>query len=125
MIFRFTKGATKAKVAKAAKMGACGSKQEPLFVQNVTDPAPAGPPPSEPETVTPPEPIPTAKTQPVVDILPSGGAGSMSVLPPWIKQGSMDESSYQNNSGSQNSKSNPTADAVRLNLSEVIGASGE
>ena len=122
-LFRFGKGSSRKASSKGAKMGACASKPEPLLVQTIADPVPAGPPPPGPETVTPAEALPAAKTQPSVDILPSGGTGSMSVLPPWIKQGSIDEGSYHNNSsGSQNSKGNPAADAVRLNLSEVGSA---
>jgi hypothetical protein len=107
-------------------MGVCGSKPE------VKQEAPAAQPPAAPAPQPPAAPAavpskPEAADPPKgVQIVPTGERSTVAVLPPWVKSSSLSmapgEGMVQGSAGSNGTTyRNATADAVRMNLSEVRG----
>eukprot|EP00879_Flechtneria_rotunda_P031782 GHRR01034750.1.p1 GENE.GHRR01034750.1~~GHRR01034750.1.p1 ORF type:complete len:106 (-),score=27.98 GHRR01034750.1:549-866(-) len=105
-------------------MGGCLSKPEP------EEPKPTKPTPAvQPAVVQEAADQQNAATPPVeaINILPAGGAASVSILPPWVNHTELDISRKPSSSVSAaanaTNMNDPAANALRSNLSEVRGSS--
>lgn len=103
------------------QMGGCASKPVPPV-----EPPPAPPPaaPAAPAANSKQTQGSAAVVQNGTDVnlLPAAGTSPVSVLPPWVTAGGVGPSDAAHDSGNSNATnkgSNPAAEAVRLNLSEV------